>query len=535
MTNESSTAKRTVPTTSTTRPAGNPCPGGSRVVPDAATELRGVLGVTERTAREVQLVVNKAAMKSQHVQGDALTVAIVAPPGAAVRHLANQIARMVELAAGGTRFIAPSIVPTLYGFSDGVGTSSIGPWLVQHAPAHEGMFDHQLCDARSKVSGKHGAAQLLMIHFPDDKSLSEFVTEMPAFSQWLRHVVHLGAGTPAGISAQIVDDLGFRSIVVGDDVERELTALIPHIEAVVTTRSADLANELADQLDVLATDNQVHPAHISQLGELYDVQVSSTVAADALAAMSGLESAKQVINDMLALAELPTMRVQGLHSIFVGPPGTGKSTVAAFMAQLLHEKGLISRPVVSQVTRSDLIGVYLGQTGPKVRRACELARGGVLFIDEAYSLVLADDDQYGHEAIAELIQFMEANRDDIVVVLAGYGPAMAELLSRNEGLASRFPFVVPFTPLAPEQLTELLVRQLAQEGLQLSPLARWAIDDFHGVAHCDPGYGSARGVRTLAQQLASSFLSRTGGDRTQFIDIPDIPVRIYIKETTTHE
>src|SRR6266478_1861521 len=161
-----------------------------------------------------------------------------------------------------------------------------------------------------------------------------------------------------------------------------------------------------------------------------------------------------------------------LHMSFTGNPGTGKTTVARRMAEILHRLGYVRRGHVVCVTRDDLVGQYIGHTAPKTKEVLKKAMGGVLFIDEAYYLYRPENERdYGQEAIEILLQVMENQRDDLVVILAGYADRMETFFRSNPGLSSRIAHHLDFPDYLPEELEGIAERMLATMQYRLSPSA----------------------------------------------------------------
>ncbi|WII29624.1 AAA family ATPase [Ligilactobacillus salivarius] len=144
-----------------------------------------------------------------------------------------------------------------------------------------------------------------------------------------------------------------------------------------------------------------------------------------------------------------------LHSLFVGNPGTGKTTVARILGQLLYQKGIVRKSSFVEVSRSDLVAEYVGQTAQKTREVLESALGGVLFIDEAYTLISGGNQDFGIEAINEILKFMEDYRDDIVIIFAGYTKEMNDFLKANSGLTSRIPNVFDFEDYTEDEIVQI--------------------------------------------------------------------------------
>ena len=161
-----------------------------------------------------------------------------------------------------------------------------------------------------------------------------------------------------------------------------------------------------------------------------------------------------------------------MHMIFTGNPGTGKTTVARIVSRYLKAIGVLQGGQLVEVTRADLVGQYVGHTAPLTQKAIQSALGGVLFIDEAYSLYRGKDDSFGLEAIDTLVKGMEDHRDDLIVILAGYSREMEEFLTANSGLRSRFPNIIEFPDYTAGELLEITKSIRPGEGLPVGPRLR---------------------------------------------------------------
>src|SRR6266851_7245860 len=185
-----------------------------------------------------------------------------------------------------------------------------------------------------------------------------------------------------------------------------------------------------------------------------------------------------------------------LHMCFTGNPGTGKTTVARRIAELLHRLGYVRRGHVVCVTRDDLVGQYIGHTAPKTKEVLKKAMGGVLFIDEAYYLYRPENERdYGQEAIEILLQFMEAHREDLVVILAGYADRMDVFFRSNPGMASRVAHHIDFPDFSLDELMQIAGLMLDREQYQLSGPAQIAFREYVALRMTQPRFANARSIR----------------------------------------
>jgi probable Rubsico expression protein CbbX len=253
----------------------------------------------------------------------------------------------------------------------------------------------------------------------------------------------------------------------------------------------------------------------------------------------GLKPVKQRIRETAALLLVDRARQRlglaygppTLHMSFTGNPGTGKTTVALKMAGLLHRLGYIRKGHLVSVTRDDLVGQYIGHTAPKTKEILKKAMGGVLFIDEAYYLYRPDNERdYGQEAIEILLQVMENNRDDLVVILAGYADRMETFFTSNPGFRSRIAHHIEFPDYADAELFQIAETMLAAQNYHLTEDARSALRRYIEQRREQPHFANARSIRNAldrarlrqANRLFDTASGPLDGAALSAIDASDI-------------
>ena len=235
------------------------------------------------------------------------------------------------------------------------------------------------------------------------------------------------------------------------------------------------------------------------------------------AELVGLAPVKTRIRDICSLLLVDTLRRQAglstealsLHMSFTGNPGTGKTTVALRMAEILHHLGYVRKGHMVAVTRDDLVGQYIGHTAPKTREVLKRAMGGVLFIDEAYYLYRPENERdYGQEAIEILLQEMENHRDDLVVILAGYEDRMERFFRSNPGMSSRIAHHIAFPDYTSEELMAIARLMLEQMQYVLSAEARATLREYIERRQTQPHFANARSVRNALDRARLRQASR---------------------------
>jgi probable Rubsico expression protein CbbX len=241
----------------------------------------------------------------------------------------------------------------------------------------------------------------------------------------------------------------------------------------------------------------------------------------------GLVPVKTRIREIAALLLVETARRSlgmqaeppSLHMCFTGNPGTGKTTVAQRMADILNQLGYIRRNHVVTVSRDDLVGQYIGHTAPKTKEVLKKAMGGVLFIDEAYYLYRPENERdYGQEAIEILLQVMEDRRDDLVVILAGYKDRMDIFFRSNPGMASRIAHHIDFPDYSDSELFEITDIMLGKMNYRLSEDARPVMRDYILRRMAQPRFSNARSIRNALDRARLRQANRLFAQRGAPID-----------------
>ena len=245
----------------------------------------------------------------------------------------------------------------------------------------------------------------------------------------------------------------------------------------------------------------------------------------------GLVPVKQRIRDIAALLVIDRLRAglglasqaPSLHMSFTGNPGTGKTTVAMRMAQILHRLGYVRKGHLVAVTRDDLVGQYIGHTAPKTKEVLKKAMGGVLFIDEAYYLYRPENERdYGQEAIEILLQVMENQRDDLVVILAGYKDRMDTFFQSNPGMSSRIAHHLDFPDYGVDELQAIAGRMLEGQHYRFGEGAEEAFRRYLTRRTRQPHFANARSVRNALDRARLRQATRLFADRDRELGALDL-------------
>ena len=323
---------------------------------------------------------------------------------------------------------------------------------------------------------------------------------------------------------QLMESLDSIAFQVGEQrpVLLRSTELSPKVEELLreeskkrtTERSQErISDDIVDDIDDLNDTNDVESESTSAArARAPKVRSSDASTADILRDLRrlvGLEPVKIEVERLVAAREFTNARVaagkpaieQSPHLVFTGNPGTGKTTVARMVADLYKALGILKKGHVVEADCSKLIAAYIGQTPIKTQRLCEEARGGVLFIDEAYGLTGHQHQGYGPEAIETLLKFMEDNRGDIVVIVAGYPKEMQGFLDANPGLRSRFDVVIDFPDYATDELGQIFDLYLQEYELTLTVDARQKVISYVNSLPRGRGFGNGRAMRNFFNEV----------------------------------
>ncbi len=290
-----------------------------------------------------------------------------------------------------------------------------------------------------------------------------------------------------------------------------------------TMDNAQVTSASAEVEDASAADIKDHPLGSSA------AQKSGRDPLEELDEMIGLANVKKQVKEFISLAAYKKRRKDdgvkinnSLHSIFEGNPGTGKTTVARLVGKIAYQKGILPSNKYVEVDRSGLVAEYTGQTGPKTLKVLKKATGGVLFIDEAYSLVSDSRDSFGKEALDTILKYMEDHRDKLMIIFAGYTNDMNKLLEYNQGMKSRIPNVFTFNDYTPQEAVQIGLLQL-RKSMKMkfdSPETGHAYAQLVSQKYeSESEHSNARWVRNLNDKIISAVAVRTGEDSGQADDV----------------
>lgn len=275
---------------------------------------------------------------------------------------------------------------------------------------------------------------------------------------------------------------------------------------------------VAKNVDVSSLSEKIQSETASvQAEQKQEEQKSIEELLESLNELTGLEGVKKEINNLVNLIKINKMREQhgmkasnvSKHMVFSGNPGTGKTTIARIIAQVYKGLGVLSQGQLVEVDRSGLVAGYVGQTAILTKKVIEKAKGGVLFIDEAYTLSRSgSESDFGFEAIDTLLKEMEDNRDDLVVIVAGYVEPMEEFLESNPGLKSRFNKFIDFVDYTPEELIEILKSMCRKQDFKIDEDAEKYLKTQFETLSTSPAFANARTARNLFEYALTNQATR---------------------------
>lgn len=251
----------------------------------------------------------------------------------------------------------------------------------------------------------------------------------------------------------------------------------------------------------------------------YNEEITLDKALKKLNDLIGLENVKNTINDWVRQFQVAQVRKElynlknpeiSYHMVFMGNPGTGKTTVARIISQIYFALGILPKGHLVEVDRSKLVAGYVGQTAILTQNVIQKAIGGVLFIDEAYSLFESGSNDFGQEAVNTLVKAMEDHRSDLAVIVAGYGEKMNEFIDSNQGLKSRFKTFVDFEDYKPEELMDIFIKFCQESDYVLSNTAKETLSYYFQKLYLTRGnnFGNGRDVRNLFENTLNNFAKR---------------------------
>ncbi|MBQ6899203.1 MAG: AAA family ATPase [Firmicutes bacterium] len=331
-------------------------------------------------------------------------------------------------------------------------------------------------------------------------------------------------------------DIRNKSLTSTEMLEKTMEAIDKMIESNMADFSEIEIPKFEDIAPALSGDDSAHKKTADEANKNSDKAVTEAVESEEkepeptyeelmeeLDALVGLETVKEDIKTMINFLRICKLRQErGLktpelshHMVFSGNPGTGKTTIARLLSKIYKAIGLLEKGQLVEVDRAGLIAGYQGQTAIKTAEVVQSAIGGVLFIDEAYSLVQGDNDSYGKECIATVLKAMEDNRDQLVVIVAGYDDLMHKFIESNPGLKSRFNKYIHFPDYTGEEMEKIFLLQCKSNGYQIEEAGQKLLRDVFDRMYemRDENFGNGRTVRNTFEKIINCQATRLAAAR----------------------
>jgi Cdc6-like AAA superfamily ATPase len=326
---------------------------------------------------------------------------------------------------------------------------------------------------------------------------------------------------PAG-SAVTVPKITPQAVELLDSIRNEAEAIAAVVAAFGGDQPGGAAPPPAPQGVEVAQETK--PAEPAKAEPPADVTTAAVLAE--LDALIGLGSVKAQVRTLIAVMQANQQRAEaglpvvnpGLHLVFTGPPGTGKTTVARLIARLYASIGALPGSKFTEASRADLVAGYVGQTAIKTNEVIERSKPGVLFIDEAYALTPRHESDFGAEAIATLVKAMEDHRHLFAVIVAGYGDEMGAFIRSNPGLRSRFKTFIAFPNYDADEMTRIFEVLAANSKVTLAEGVTTRVREIFAAGLTQPDFGNARFARSLFEQAYARMAARAAGDGVVHLD-----------------
>jgi len=319
-----------------------------------------------------------------------------------------------------------------------------------------------------------------------------------------------------------IRSISSNSISISEDAKAKIESINSFDDALIVAKeiaSKELQIEISLEKENTSTEQKLQEAKTLQVRPLNELlgRMNSLV---------GLVDVKQSINSLINTHQANNVRLNqgmtkipvGLHCVFTGSPGTGKTTVARSVADMYHAIGLLPTNKVVEVDRASLVAGYVGQTAIRVQEVINQAIGGVLFIDEAYSLSSDAGAGFGDEAISTLVKAMEDHRENLAVIVAGYKEPMKSFIESNQGLKSRFHNVIHFPDYSQDELTQIFINLCDLNGMIVSETGLIKLKKYLVDVNPIGEHGNARFIRNLFEKMFTSLSNRAAEDGVIEID-----------------